>query len=172
MPHELAVACLGNPILGDDAFGILVAKELEGLEGADLLPLQEGGLDIAIKLAPYTHVLVVDALETTRGSVGEVLRLSVRKLASIRGLGGHALSLAQGLEALRLVSGKGPRSVEILVCRIRPVEAYSDRVSPTVKKAAKLCTRIARDWVSSGGRFPPKGIVAKQLAPTAHNLSL
>jgi hydrogenase maturation protease len=151
LPHELAVACLGNPILGDDAFGLLVARQLEGLEGADLLQLQEGGLDIAIKLAPYTRVLVVDALETTKGSVGEVLRLSVRKLASIRGLGGHTMSLAQGLEALRLVSGKGPRTVEILVCRIRPVEAYSDKVSPAVRKAAKLCAKAARDWVSGGG---------------------
>jgi hydrogenase maturation protease len=172
LPHELAVACLGNQILGDDAFGLLVAKELEGLEGADLLTLQEGGLDIAIKLAPYTRVLVVDALETTRGKVGEVLRLSVRKLASIRGLGGHAMSLAQGLEALRLVSGKGPRSVEILVCRIMPVEAYSDKTSPAVRKAAQLCTRIARDWVSCGGRFPPEGTVAKRLTSAQHSLSV
>jgi hydrogenase maturation protease len=156
LPHELAVACLGNPILGDDAFGLLVAKELEGMEGVDLLPLQVGGLDIAIKLAPYRRVLVVDALETTQGKVGEVVRLSVRKLTSIRGLGGHAMSLAQGLEALRLVSGKGPRKVEILVCRIRPVEAYSDKISPAVRKAAKLCARIARGWVSGGGRFPRK----------------
>jgi len=168
LPHELAVACLGNLILGDDAFGLLVAKELEGLEGADLLSLQEGGLDVAIKLAPYARVLVVDALETTRGSVGEVQKLSVRKLASIRGLDGHALSLAQGLEALRLVSDRGPRTIEILVCRIRPVEAYSDRISPAVKKAAKLCTRIARDWVSSGGRFTRR-TWTRRSASTAHD---
>lgn len=156
MPRELAVACLGNPILGDDAFGLLVAKELEGLEGADLLPLEEGGLDIATKLAPYTRVLVIDALETTHGKVGETVRLSVRRLASIRGLGGHTMSLAQGLGAIRLVSGRGPQKIEILACRIRPVEAYSDEISPGVRKAVKPCARAARAWISGGGRFTRK----------------
>lgn len=156
MLHELAVACLGNPILGDDAFGLLVAEELEGLEGADILSLEEGGLDIAIRLAPYSRVLVIDALETSKGRVGEIMKLSVQRLASARGLGGHAMSLAQALEALRLVSGKGPQTIEVLVCRIRPVEAYGEKVNRAVRNAVKLCATMARDWVSAGGRLSRK----------------
>ena len=150
MPHELAVACLGNPILGDDAFGILVAKELAGLQGADLLSLEEGGLDVATRLIPYSRVLVIDALETSEGKVGEIVRLTAQELASMKGLGGHAMSLGQALEALRLLSGEGPLSVEILVCRIRPVETYGEEVAPDVLKAVKLCAGMAREWVSSG----------------------
>jgi hydrogenase maturation protease len=150
LPHDLAVACLGNPILGDDAFGLLVAKELTGLQGADLLSLEGGGLEVAIKLIPYSKVLVIDALETSEGKVGEIVKLSAQELSSMKGLGGHAMSLAQALEALRLLSGEGPRTVEILACRIRPVEAYGEEVTPAVQRAVQLCERMARRWASGG----------------------
>ena len=144
------MACLGNPILGNDAFGILVAKELAGLQGADLLSLEGGGLDVASRLIPYSRVLVIDALETSEGKVGEIVWLSAQEFASMKGLGGHAMSLAQALEALRLLSREGPRMVEILVCRIRPAETYGEEVAPDVLKAVKLCAGMAREWVSTG----------------------
>jgi hydrogenase maturation protease len=147
LTQTLAVACLGNPILGDDAFGLLVARELEGTAGADVLSLEGGGLDVALRLISYSQVLVIDAIETADGKVGEIVRLTVDELASLKGLEGHALSLAQALEALRLLSGDGPRAVEILACRIRPVEAYSDAVSPAVRAAVRRCAKRARGWV-------------------------
>jgi len=147
LTHKLAVACLGNPILGDDAFGLLVAKELEGMAAADVLSLEGGGLDVALKLIPYSQVLVIDAIETADGKVGEIVSLTVDELASLKGLEGHALSLAQALEALRLLSGDGPRTVEILACRIRSVEAYGEAISPAVRSAVRRCAKMARSWV-------------------------
>jgi hydrogenase maturation protease len=149
LPQKLAIACLGNPLLGDDAFGHLVAKKLRIISGADLLVLDGGALDVAMQLLPYSHVLVVDALEASEGRVGEIIELTVDELSSTKGPGGHALSLAQALEALRLLSGEGPRSVEILACRIRPVEAYGQKVSPEVAKAAKAAAKMALRWASS-----------------------
>ncbi|HVP24175.1 MAG TPA: hydrogenase maturation protease [Conexivisphaerales archaeon] len=150
MPQRRAVACLGNPIMGDDAFGILVARELEGLRGADLLTLEGGGLDVSIKLVPYSEVLLIDALETPNGKVGEVLRLSVERLAGMPGLSGHGLGLAQALEAVGLLTGGAPREVEILACRIRPVDEYREGVSPEVARAARRCASLAREWAASG----------------------
>jgi hydrogenase maturation protease len=147
LTYKIAVACLGNPILGDDAFGLLVAKELEATTGADVLSLEEGGLDVALKLIPYSHVLVIDAIETTGGKVGEIVKLTVDGFASLKGLEGHALGLSQALEALRLLSGDGPRTVEILACRIRPVEAYGEAISPAVRSAVRRCAKMARSWV-------------------------
>lgn len=147
MTHKLAVACLGNPILGDDAFGLLVARELEGTTGADVLSLEGGGLDVALRLVPYSQVLVIDAMETADGRVGEIVPLTVDELASLKGLEGHAVSLAQALEAFRLLSGDGPRTVEILACRIRPVEAYGEAITPAVRAAVRRCAKMARDWV-------------------------
>jgi hydrogenase maturation protease len=148
LAHKLAVACLGNPILGDDAFGLLVARELEGTAGADLLSLEGGGLDDALKLIPYSEVLVIDSVESSGGKVGEIVTLTVDELAALKGLEGHALSLAQALGALQLLSGDGPRAVEILACRIRPVRTYGEAVSPAVRTAARRCAKRAKDWIS------------------------
>jgi hydrogenase maturation protease len=153
---KLAVACLGNPILGDDAFGLLVARELEGVAGADVLTLEGGGLDVALKLVPYSQVLVIDAIETTEGKVGELVELAVDELASMKGLEGHALSLSQALEALKLLAGEGPRTVEILACRIRPVEKYGEAVTPSVRSAVRRCARLAKEWVNR--RAPPRNL--------------
>lgn len=156
MTHKLAVACLGNPILGDDAFGLLVARELEGTAGAEVLSLEGGGLDVALRLIPYSQVLVIDAIETADGKVGEIVSLTVDELASLKGLEGHALSLAQALEALRLLSGDGPRIVEILACRIRPVEAYGEAISPAVRAAVRRCAKRVRCWILD--RAPPRNL--------------
>jgi len=150
LTRKMAVVCLGNPILGDDAFGLLVARELEGTVGADILSLEGGGLDVALKLIPYSQVLVVDAIETVAGKVGEMVELTVEELATSKGLEGHALSLAQALEALQLLSGDALRSVEILACRIRPVETYGEAISPAVRAAVRQCAKRAKAWVLEG----------------------
>jgi len=156
LEHKQAIACLGNPILGDDAFGLLVAKELEGTAGAEVITMEGGGLDMAIQLIPYSRVLIIDALEATSGDVGELVSLTVEELSSMEGLEGHALSLAQAVEALRLLSGDGPRMVDVLACRIRPVTTYSETISPAVRAAVALCAKRARGWISTGhlGRNP------------------
>jgi hydrogenase maturation protease len=153
---KLAVACLGNPILGDDAFGLLVARELEGVAGADVLSLEGGGLDVALKLIPYSQVLIIDAIETADGKVGELVELAVEELASMKGLEGHALSLSQALEALKPLAGEGPRTVQILACRISPVEEYGEAISPPVRSAVPRCARMAKKWVLD--RAPPRNL--------------
>ncbi len=136
--------------MGDDAFGVLVAKELEGMAGADLLLLDEGGLDVAVNLISYSNILIIDAIESKDGKVGDIVELSVEALSETKGLSGHAMTLAEALEALSLLSGEAPREVRILACRIRPVETYGESVTPKVAEAAKLCARMAERWVRTG----------------------
>jgi hydrogenase maturation protease len=150
LEQKQAIACLGNPILGDDAFGLLVAKELEGTAGAKVITMEGGGLDMAVQLIPYSRVLIIDALETASGEVGELVSLTMEELSSMKGLEGHALSLAQAVEALRLLSGDSPRTVDVLACRIRPVTTYGETISPAVCAAVAPCAKRARGWISSG----------------------
>lgn len=55
------VVGVGNPILGDDAVGLEVARKLEGKVNADVKTAIAGGLELAEMIAGYNFALIVDA---------------------------------------------------------------------------------------------------------------
>lgn len=68
---------LGNPILGDDGIGIVVARALgERIGGLDFAVCPTIGLDFLDILAGYDRAYVVDAMCTRGGLRGEVKRIS------------------------------------------------------------------------------------------------
>jgi hydrogenase maturation protease len=149
LSRRLAVVCLGNPIMGDDAFGILVARRLEGLEGADLLVSEGGGMETAEGLLGYKEALLIDSVEVAEGKVGDLILVPLEELSALTGPGGHSLGLPHAFEALKLMSSDVPKKVDVLACLIRPVEAFGDEVSPAVKRAVPRCASLARRWVSA-----------------------
>jgi hydrogenase maturation protease len=65
-PPRVLVACVGNPLRGDDGFGVAVAVELDGTlpEEADLLETGIGGIGIVHALMEgYSALVIVDAVE-------------------------------------------------------------------------------------------------------------
>lgn len=62
----MLIACVGNPLRGDDGFGVVVAGELESTlpAGADLIETGIGGLGIIHHLMDgYGGLIMVDAVE-------------------------------------------------------------------------------------------------------------
>lgn len=55
------VVGVGNPLLGDDAVGIEVARELKGKVNADVKTAIAGGLELAEMIAEYDFAVIVDA---------------------------------------------------------------------------------------------------------------
>ncbi|HEC77140.1 MAG TPA: hydrogenase maturation protease [Thermoplasmatales archaeon] len=58
--HNVVVG-VGNPLLGDDAVGIEVVKELKGKISADVKMAIAGGLELAEMIAGYNFALIIDA---------------------------------------------------------------------------------------------------------------
>ncbi|MCD6331563.1 MAG: hydrogenase maturation protease [Thermoplasmata archaeon] len=54
---------VGNPLLGDDAVGLEVAKRLKGNVNADVKLAIAGGLELAEMIAEYDLAIIIDAFK-------------------------------------------------------------------------------------------------------------
>ncbi|HPI92958.1 MAG TPA: hydrogenase maturation protease [Deltaproteobacteria bacterium] len=68
---------MGNPILGDDGIGLVVARALEGKAADSVVATSTMiGLDLMDIMTGYDRVFVIDAMCTREGEPGEVRRIS------------------------------------------------------------------------------------------------
>jgi len=78
---------LGNPILSDDSIGLRVAKELETrLNRPDVTVMETSvaGLDFLELLVGYDQAIIVDAIQTQGGKIGQVYRFEPEALDNTR----------------------------------------------------------------------------------------
>ena len=57
------VVGVGNPLLGDDAVGLEIAKRLKGIVNADVKLAIAGGLELAEMIAEYDLAIIIDAFK-------------------------------------------------------------------------------------------------------------
>jgi len=78
---------LGNPILSDDSIGLRVAKELETrLNRPDVTVMEASvaGLDFLELLVGYDQAIIVDAIQTQGGKIGQVYQFEPEALDNTR----------------------------------------------------------------------------------------
>lgn len=61
------VVGVGNPLLGDDAVGLEIAKQLDGKINADVKLAIAGGVELAEMIADYELAVIVDAIKNMEG---------------------------------------------------------------------------------------------------------
>jgi hydrogenase maturation protease len=159
MTRSVLVACVGNVLLGDDGFGVAVARRLEAPgalpDGVRLIETGTGGLGIVYELMEgYDVLIVVDALEAGRepGTV-IVVEPSVPAPADIsvedRQEMFSNLHLAEPSRVFVLARAMGvlPEHVFLVGCQPAVVddlaEALSSPVARAVQVAAERVSRLA-----------------------------
>jgi hydrogenase maturation protease len=155
---RLLIACVGNIFLGDDAFGVEVARQLSGRilpEGARVVDFGIRGIDLAYALMDgYESVILVDA--SPRGGTPGTLYLIEPDTCGASGpdLDGSLLE-AHGMDparVLRLSSAMGGRVGRVLLvgCEPEPLAedddfgmGLSDAVQSAVSQAVPLIMSLA-----------------------------
>ncbi len=134
---DILVLGIGNPLLGDDGFGVEVVRRLGERNGpptAEYLDGGTAGLGLLPHLEGRSHVLVVDAIDCG-GRPGEVVRLSVADIPAHRGvkLSEHQVTFREVLGLMDLLEVK-PR--ELLLIGVQPRSTrWGDPLSPEVEAA-------------------------------------
>jgi len=142
------VVGLGNPILGDDGVGWLVADEVKKQLPPDLPVdidcLSLGGLSLMERLIGYQSAILIDAYV----SDDEQGAIIVRKLDDLPNHAALHLTSVQDMSlqnAMKLGSQLGvelPEDVTVVGILARHVYDFSDELSPPVLNAIPKATQI------------------------------
>ncbi|MHB1004323.1 MAG: hydrogenase maturation protease [Chloroflexota bacterium] len=159
---------LGNPILRDDAVGLVVARGVYTRVGGpgtevDLVEASIAGLEILDIMAGYDKAVVVDAIQTAQGSPGALYRLSPDDLHTTPRLSSpHDVDFALALELGRQFGQHLPETVVVYAIEVLDPCTFGEELTPEV--AARVPEIVQAIVAAEFGRqpclSPDRGIVA------------
>ncbi len=154
-PKPVLAAACGNPLAGDDAFGMLVLRRLACAApgGLELLDLSLNPTTLLDHVAGRRALLIVDAAISASHAPGEILDLDFfsagrPQLRSDRVVSTHGLSISHQLELAGVLGIDLPRCVRLIVLVILPPELgqASGCSASQIGRAADLVVQWARRW--------------------------
>jgi len=153
IPVKVLVLGVGNPILSDDGVGIHVARELKKgeMHGVDVEELAASGLELLDVVRGYDKVVIIDAIQTTKGKPGELYVLEEKDFEkSIHGSSPHGINIATALALGRkLVPNEMPKEVVFFAVEAEDLVNVSERLTPKVAKALPRIVEKVRKELSS-----------------------
>jgi hydrogenase maturation protease len=147
------VVGLGNPILGDDGVGWVVAEEVKTRLTPDLsvdvVCLSLGGISLMEHLIDYDRAILVDAFlgEDEPGSIivstlDELPNYSAFHVTSV-----HDVSLQNAIKLGRQLGARLPEQVLVVGILARHVYDFSEELSPPVEAAVPKATQIVAEML-------------------------
>lgn len=139
---------LGNPILTDDAVGILVAREVERAispdANVDVLELAVGGLALMEAMIGYERVILCDAIWAPADQTGEVMVFNAGSLPeTLNSASPHDADLPTALHLGRTLGASLPPDEQIQIVAVRAHEVLTFGESPTPPVAAAIPKAVA-----------------------------
>ena len=153
IPVRVLILGVGNPILSDDGVGIHVARELKkrSIPGVDVEELAASGLELLDVVRGYDKVVIIDAIQTTKGKPGELHILEEKDFEkSIHGSSPHGINIATALALGRkLVPAEMPKEVVFFAVEAEDLVNVSERLTPKVAKALPRIVELVRKELHS-----------------------
>jgi hydrogenase maturation protease len=142
---------MGNPILGDDGIGLIVARALEGQSpGIDVATSTMIGLDLMDIIAGYERLYVIDAMCTRSGEPGEVRKISEEDGPGTMHLfSSHGLHFFEIMELGRRCGLDLPRLVTVYGIEIGDSVTFADEISERLKDSIGTITQNIRNDIAS-----------------------
>jgi hydrogenase maturation protease len=160
MSATILVACIGNIFLGDDGFGVDVARALSSRQLPEYMAVKDFGIrgfDLAYALLePWDAVILVDAMP--RGKAAGTLYVVEPDLA---GLSEDTELNPHGMDPVRVLSlaaSQGTISAQVLVLGCEPLDfgdelegrmGLSSPVQAAVEEACNMVMQLAARIVST-----------------------
>jgi len=134
---------LGNPILSDDGVGHCVAAELKHRLDRQEMTVMEtsvGGLSLLDLLIGYDRAIIIDAIQTVGGKVGQIYRLDPEAFDATRhSASPHDVNFATALEFGNRLGLALPRQIVIFAIEVTDVSTFREECTSEVRKAIPVC---------------------------------
>jgi hydrogenase maturation protease len=144
---------LGNPILGDDGVGWVVAEEVKKHLSPDLTVdvdcLSLGGISLMERLIGYERAILIDAYlsEKQEGSIIVSKLEELPDYSAFHLTSAHDMSLQNALEMGRRLGVNLPDEITVVGVSASNVYDFSEELSPLVKDAVPKMTQIVVDFL-------------------------
>ncbi len=137
---------LGNPILSDDGVGIWVAKALEGRLNQQEITVMEtsmAGLNLLDLLVNFDRAIIIDAIQTVEGKVGQIYRLEPEAFNATRHAASpHDVNFATALELGNQLGLALPQQIDIFAIEVADTSTFSEECTPDVRQAIPVCVKM------------------------------
>ena len=133
-PRTLVLG-LGNTVLSDDGIGIYVTREIEKKVSIPSLTFEEaslGGLELLERFRGFDRVILIDAVQTGKVDVGEVIRLNIEDLKGGSSLTRHQVPWYEALELGKKLEMDLPGVIEIYGIEVQEILTFCESCTPSV----------------------------------------
>lgn len=131
---------MGNPILSDDSVGIRIVNDLKSkineikLKNVTIEDSSAGGLRLLDKLTGFDTVIIIDAIQTTNGKVGQVYRLSPEDFNITRyATSPHDVNFITAINLGKQCNLKMPDEIIFFAIEVQDVTNFSEKCTPEVE---------------------------------------
>jgi len=155
--EKTLVIGLGNPILGDDGVGWVVASEVEDrlrqtADHVEVDCLSLGGLSLMERLVGYRHVVLVDSLNTGQRPQGSVVTFTLEELVDLthgHASAAHDVSLKTALAMGRTLNVILPadKDVHVVAIEAQHVYDFKESLSPIIAAAVLTAVQQVLDLI-------------------------
>ena len=140
---------IGNPIIGDDGVGFRVIEKLQAdppQGDITLTACDVSGLAILDLIVDYDEALIVDAIQTTNGTPGEIYRLEVNDFRVTKHtISPHDVDLPTALEIGKILKLKLPQKFSIIAIEIPDAYEFSTQLTSPVAGAVPSAVKLAKE---------------------------
>ena len=134
---------VGNPVIADDALGLVAARSVRDQcpGGVAVAEVFNGGLELMEAMAGYDRAFVVDAI-VAGGRPGTIYRLGIDEVAATRNTSTtHNGSLSTAMELGRLSGVKLPSEVRFWAVEAGDVTTFREGLTPEAEAAIPVVAR-------------------------------
>ncbi len=144
---------MGNPILSDDGFGLVVTDRLLELplpDSVEVMQSEIAGLRLLELMRGFDRVIIIDALKSGR-MPGEIVRYEAEDFRGGQRYGSaHSIGLSTTLELGEKLGYDMPSEVLAFAVEAEDVETFGERLSPPVAAACDTVLRLVIEELGLG----------------------
>jgi hydrogenase maturation protease len=152
--NQILVLALGNDIMGDDAAGLIAARELKKKfkTGIDFFEVSSAGFALIDILEGYSEVLILDSVLSENKTGGTIRELSKDEFVQKFSSSSHFAGLPEMMELAGKLDIKFPKQIKALVMEINETGIIREELSPKIMEQipvfVKRASYILKSWVN------------------------
>jgi len=142
------VLCLGNELMADDAFGQIVARQLEGGHSDAVIYTSAAGFRLMDFVLNVSDLLVIDTIQTGAAKPGTVHVFNEKDLSADPLRGSHFVGLLEILLTGRKLRLPIPNRILIIAVEAADTSTIGGALHPAVQAAVPIVVNMVRGFLA------------------------